>query len=381
MGFRLESPKPKPKIDKAHEDMGELPISLIELADNPVWGNLLLFAVAACGVWYSGTKLSAYVDLIAERTGVGRAFAGALLLGGATSLPEMATTVTASMSGAAELAGNNLFGGVVMQIAVLAAVDALALRGKPLTFFSPTAVILMHGLFLVVILALGIGAVASGEFAALAGVGLWPVLIVAVYILGLWLVYRYEGNPRWQPAGEIAEPPESARDLKDAHEVQFQGISTASISLRFVVAALGVLGSGYLVARAGEILAEQTGLGQSFVGATLVALATSLPEVSTTWSAVRFGAYSMAVANILGTNSIEIALFLPADVAYREGAIIDALSPSAIFLAAMGIMATCIYLWGVLERRDRTVLGMGQDSAAILVLYILGMGVFYAIAY
>lgn len=350
---------------------------MIDFSNNAIWLNALLFAVAAGGVWFSGAQLSVYVDLIADRTGLGRAFAGALLLGGATSLPELATTLTASIRGAAELAGNNLFGGVVMQIAVLAVVDAVALRHKALTFFSPTAVILLQGLLLILIQALAIAAVASGEFAVLGGVGLWPMLLMATYILGLWLVFRYEREPRWQPAGQIAEPPESARDLKDAHHSQFQHVSTASISVRFTFAAVGVLASGFVVARVGEALAEQTGLGQSFVGATLVALATSLPEVSTTWSAVRFGAYSMAAANILGTNSLEIALFLPADIGYREGAIIDALSPASLFLAAMGIMATCIYLWGILERRDRTVFGMGQDSAAVLVLYVVGMGLFY----
>lgn len=352
-------------------------MQLVELSNNAIWINVLLFSAAAGSVWFCGAKLSVYVDLIADRTGVGRAFAGALLLGGATSLPELATTLTASIRGAAELAGNNLLGGVVMQIAVLAIVDAIALRHKPLTFFSPTAVVLLQGLSLILMLALAIAAVASGEFAVIAGVGLWPMLLMATYILGLWLVYRYERDPRWQPAGQIAEPPESARDLKDAHRSEFKQVSTASISARFVIAAVGVLASGFLVARVGETLAEQTGLGQSFLGATLVALATSLPEVSTTWSAVRFGAYSMAAANIMGTNSLEIALFLPADIAYRDGAIIDALAPSAAFLAAMGVMAACIYLWGILERRDRSILGMGQDSAAVLVLYVFGMGLFY----
>jgi cation:H+ antiporter len=264
-----------------------------------------------------------------------------------------------------------------MQIAVLAAVDALLVRGKPLTFFSPKAALLMQGVFLVFITALAIAAVSSGELLTYANVGLWPVLLAATYVLGLWVLYRYEGNPRWEPAGQIAEPPESARDLKDAHQAQYQSISTANISWRFVVVATGVLISGFIVARAGETLAEQTGIGQSFVGATLVALTTSLPEVSTTWSAVRFGAYSMAAANILGTNSLAVALFLPADIAYRDGSIIDTMQPSASFLGALGIMVTTAYLWGILERRDRTFLGMGPDSFVVLLLYFAGLGLFY----
>lgn len=352
-------------------------MSLIDPSNNALWINALLFIAAALGVWASGAKLSAYVDMIADRTGIGQAFAGALLLGGATSLPELATTITAAVSGAAQMAGNNLLGGVVMQIAVLAVIDLCLVKDKPLTLFSPQAALLMQGVFLVFLCAFAVVAISSGEIFSFAGVGVWPLLMAATYLVGLWVLYRYEGNPRWEPAGDVEQPPESARDLKDAHHERYRDVSTAQIGFRFSLAALGVLAAGFLVARTGEQLAEQTGLGQSFVGATLVALATSLPEVSTTWSAIRFGAYSMAAANILGTNSLEVALFLPADLAYREGAIIDAMTPASCLLAALGIMVTCAYLWGILERRDRTILRMGRDSATVLVLYFAGLGLFY----
>lgn len=349
---------------------------ILEPTTNSIATNFLLFLAATIGVWICGTKLSGYVDMIAERTAMGRAFAGALLLGGATSLPEFATTITASANGAAQLAGNNLLGGIVMQIAVLACIDAVMVRGKPLTFFSPHASLLMQGAFLIFICAFAIAAVSTGELFTVANVGVWPVLLAGVYVFGLWVLYRYEGDPRWEPAGNIEQPPESARDLKDAHHAEYASVSTKQISGRFILAGIGVLVAGFVVARTGEGLAEQTGLGQTVVGATLVALATSLPEVSTTYSAVRFGAYSMATANILGTNSLEVALFLPADLAYRDGAIIDVLTPSSALLASLGIMVTAIYTWGILERRDRTVFGMGQDSAMVLLVYFLGLGVF-----
>ncbi|WP_153557500.1 sodium:calcium antiporter [Roseimaritima sediminicola] len=341
--------------------------------------NLLMFACGAVAVWLAGTKLSRYVDLFADRTGLGKAFAGALLLGGATSLPELATTVTASLSGAAELAGTNLLGGVVMQIAVLAFIDAFVLRGRPLTLFSPRSSLLMIGVMLIALVAFASAAVVSGELASVAGIGLWPLVLTAAYLFSLWITYRYEGNPRWEPEGEVAEPPESARDLKDAHEQAYSDVSTGGLVGYFSLASLVVLMGGVVVAMTGEAIAAQSGIGQSFIGATLVALATSLPEVSTTYSAVRFGAYSMAAANILGTNSLEIALFLPAEIAYREGPIFDAVPPSAAFLGAMGIITTSLYLWGILERRDRTILGMGQDSLAVLVVYILGLAVYWTL--
>ncbi|WP_146523684.1 sodium:calcium antiporter [Stieleria varia] len=349
----------------------------MDFSDNSIGVNFVVFAFGALLVWGAGTKLSKYVDLFADRTGLGKAFAGALLLGGATSLPELATTLTASYSGAAELAATNLLGGVVMQIAVLALIDAFVLRGRPLTLFSPKSSLLMAGIMLIGLIALASAAVASGELLAWSGVGIWPVALFAAYLLSMGVIYRYEGDPRWEPRGEIAQPPESARDLKDAHRHAFQETSTAQLVGYFLVASVVVLVGGVLVAKTGEAIAEQTGVGQSIIGATLVAFATSLPEVSTTYSAVRFGAYSMAAANILGTNSLEIALFLPAELAYRGGAIFDAMQPSASFLAAIGIVVTSLYLWGILERRDRTVLGMGVDSLAVLIVYIGGMAIYW----
>lgn len=341
--------------------------------------NLLAFAAAAAVVWFAGTKLSGYVDEFADRTSMGKAFAGALLLGTATSLPELATTLTASYSGAAKMAGTNLLGGVVMQVAVLAAVDAFVLRGKALTLFSPQSSLLMMGVMLVLLSALASAAVSAGEIFSIMGVGFWPLLLAGSYVASLWVIYRYEGNPRWEPRGDVAEPPESAKDLKDIYEKRFESVSTGRIVALFLFASLGVLAGGFVVAKTGEALAAQTGIGQNFVGATLVAFATSLPEVSTTYSAVRFGAYSMAAANILGTNSIELALFLPAEVVYRGGPIFDALDPSAAFLSALGIMVTAIYMWGILERRDRTILGMGVDSLLVLIVYLAGLGLYYTL--
>ncbi len=341
--------------------------------------NLLIFSIGAALVWGAGTKLSAYVDLFADRTGMGKAFAGALLLGGATSLPELATTLTASYSGAAELAGTNLLGGIVMQTAVLAVIDAWVLRGRALTYFSPESSLLMVGVMLILLIALASSAIISGEIISVFGIGLWPVVLFGTYLISLWVIFRYEGNPRWEPQGEIAQPPESARDLKDAHQAAFKDVSTSWLVAYFIAASSVVLVGGYLVAKTGEVVAEQTGLGQGLVGATLVALATSLPEVSTTYSAVRFGAYSMAAANILGTNSLEIALFLPAELAYRAGNVFDAMPTSTAFLGLVGIIVTSLYLWGILEKRDRTVLGVGLDSIAVLVVYIGGLAIYWTL--
>lgn len=119
----------------------------------PLWVNLAIFAGAAMFVWFAGTRLAEYADAIGVRTGLSHAFLGMVLLGVATSLPELATTVTGSLIGNARLVAGNLFGGVALQIAVLALVDLIAVRGA-LTYFTPHPVLLFQGVMLLLLLSL-----------------------------------------------------------------------------------------------------------------------------------------------------------------------------------------------------------------------------------
>ena len=349
-----------------------------DLTQHSLWINVAILAAGCVGVWLAGSRLSELGDVISDRTGLGQAFTGALLLGLATSLPELATTLTASLRGAGALAGSNLLGGVAMQLAVLAVVDGIGLRRRALTFVSPHPVLLLQGVLLILLIALAAAAIATGGYGySLWGVGLWSPFLLGFYLLALWVHYRFEGGrPRWE-ALEQEEPPEPSRSFAAIREERFGDKRLRRVIGFFALAGLGVLVSGYVVARAGEALAEQSGLGGTFVGATLVAIATSLPEMSTTLAAVRGGAYAMAIGNIFGTNALEIALLPIADVSYREGVIYESLETSAIVLCSLGIVVTGLYLWGLIERRNRTVFGLGQDSFLVLIAYGLGLVVFH----
>jgi cation:H+ antiporter len=72
----------------------------------PLWINLAVFAASAAAVWAAGSRLAAYVEAIANRTRLGHGFAGLLLLGGITSLPEAATVTASSAMGNPALASH-----------------------------------------------------------------------------------------------------------------------------------------------------------------------------------------------------------------------------------------------------------------------------------
>lgn len=357
-------------------------LSELDFKSFPLWANITILCVSGVVVWLAGMKLARIAETISANTGLSRVIAGALLLGVATSLPEIVTTMTASALGNAPLAVNNLFGGVAMQLAVLAAIDFLYARSHPLTFFSPNPVLLLAGVLLVMQVALAIVAIAAGDVAIMAHLGFWPPLLVLFYGISLYYLERFSSLETWTATRLPSEHLNESNDHhtgqnQDSQEPDEEGPSTAWLAIIFAFLCLLVLLGGGSVSASADALAAQTGIGASFIGATFVAITTSLPELSTTAGAVRLGAYTMAVANIFGTNTLEIALLLPADIAYVEQPVMNAVDESALLMGGLSIVMTSLYLWGLLERRDRAFLGMGIDSTWVLIAYLAGLVLLY----
>ncbi|WP_013630744.1 sodium:calcium antiporter [Rubinisphaera brasiliensis] len=338
--------------------------------------NLLILTISGIIVWLAGTKMALMADTISERTSLSRAMAGALLLGVATSLPEIVTTVAASSLGNAPLAVNNLLGGVSMQLVVLAFVDWWFVRGGTLTFFSPNPVLLLGGVLLILHLAVFIVAVAVGDYALPGGIGVWPLVLAGVYVLSLYFMNRFSALDTWSPSrlpeqGEEGPPaPSDAADDEDHRSI-------VNVVLQFAIAGVVVLLAGWAVSTSADAVSKQSGIGSGFIGATLVAITTSLPEISTAAGAVRLGAYTMAISNIFGTNCLEVALLFPSDLAFRSGPVINAVASDAILLGGVGIVVTTMYLWGLLERRDQAIAGMGVDSWWVVLTYLTGLGLLW----
>lgn len=327
--------------------------------------SLLLALVSGVVVWRAGTSLSRDADALAGSTPLARAFVGVVLLGVATSLPEIATTVTAGLLDNAQLATGNLMGGVALQIVVLAIADFFASR-RSLTVRIDDPTLLVQHVVLLLLLALAIAGMAVGEPFSLLGIGLWPVLLAVVYAGGLRLVYRGAQATRWSVAGP------SGRSTDATDEAGPDGGERPPV-WRLALNSGLILVAGYALARSGDELAQTGPLNATFVGAVLVAVATSLPELSTVTGSIRAGAYDMAVSNIVGTNCLEVALLLLADVALRSGPILGVATPSDVFLAALAAVLTCLYLGGLLLRHDRTLGRAGYDSVAVVVVYLLGI--------
>jgi cation:H+ antiporter len=337
---------------------------MIAFATLPLWLNIATFLAAAVAVWIAGTRLSRYADGIAREFGIGQAVLGVVLLGGVTSLPEIAVTGTAAFGGNAELAVNNLLGGFAMQVAILALAD-MAIRKSALTATVPDPIILLQGILGIILVTVTIAGISVGDI-AFAGAGLWTWALAVLFVYAVRMVVRAEDNPGWKVIGEPPSPEIDAEDPK--HD-----LSRIHLLAATGMAALGILVMGYLLSTSGEALAERSGLGDSFFGAVFIAISTSLPEISTVLAAVKLGRYVMAVSDIFGTNLFDIGVIFLVDLFFPGGAVLNEVGTFSIVAGLIGITVTAVYVVGLIERRDPALFGIGFDSYAVAVIYLGGV--------
>jgi cation:H+ antiporter len=348
------------------------------------WSLWLLsgvFAASAAVVWLAGSRLAGYADEISDRTGIGQAFIGLVVLGGITSLPEIAVSVSASLTGEAVLALNNVLGSVAAQVALLALADALIGRAA-LTSVVLKPAVLLQAVLNIILLALIAGAVTAGDV-PIGFFGIWSAVLFLGYLISIWALVGYQQRMPWtvKSDGGEARPgqAEGAGQDDDAEQTGSGKASLRGLILRTVVAAALILAAGYLLSQTGSAAAAKTGLGSAFFGVTILALATSLPEISTMAGAVRLRRYEMALGDIFGTNLFNAALVFVIDVLAPGPPVLSRVGAFSAFGALLGLVLTTIFMAGVIEQRDRTVLRMGWDSLAALAFYAAGLVVLWTL--
>lgn len=339
----------------------------------PLPANLILFAICAVGVWLAGSALARYADVIADRKNLSRAFLGLVFLASATSLPEIATTFTAAIKDNAVLVLGNLFGGITMQTAILAVADFYVVRGV-LTQYPRKPTHALEATLLIMLLTILLGFCLSGDPEIGFGIGLGTLVLALAYSLCIMLLRSYDEEDVWVP---VDLPYRAEPETDTPADNSIAGQSTTSLGLRSASAAGVILVCGALLVYSAEAIATQTGLGSSFIGASILAASTSLPELSTSITAVRIGAYTMAISNIFGSNLIMLALLLPADLLYREGPILEQAGQLEMLSLVFGILVTIIYVTGLLVRQKPKVFGVGIDSACVLTVYVGSLFVLY----
>lgn len=366
----------------------------------PLWTLFTIFAAAAAVIWIAGIQLSKQTNVLDARLHLGSAVGGLILLAIATNLPEAAITVSAALAGNLEVAVGNILGGIAIQTVVLVILDIFSGKGKrPLTYRAASLTLVIEAATVVGVL--GIVIAGSQMPPDLIGFRLTPavVLIALAWVGGLILVQHAQKGLPWHEQGQAPDgqdkpmghskqhaahttakkPSTSEGTTKGSGKDSDRQVSTRRAVIIFIIAAGATLVSGVVLERSGEAIANEIGLSGVLFGATILALATSLPEISTGLASVKQGDDQLAVSDIFGGNAFLPVLFLVAALISGQSVLPQALDTD-IYLTALAILLTLVYILGLIFRPSRRVLGMGLDSLTVLTLYLVGVAGLFVIA-
>ena len=227
-----------------------------------------------------------------------------------------------------------------------------------LTTRAASLLLVLEGLLVIVVLAITVMGAQLPSSHPLGRVEPAAVLIALTWLAGVWLISRARRGLPWHDvSGTAPGAQEKPRGHSKAATAKKMGLTRAATL--FILGATVTLGAGIVLERSGAEIAGHVGLSGVIFGATILAAATALPEVSTGIAAVRLGDYQLAVSDIFGGNAFLPVLFLLASV-LSGSAVLPQAQPTDIYLTELGIVLTSVYLWGLITRPHRQVLRMGH---------------------
>ena len=328
-----------------------------------VW---LKFAVSLVIILIAGTKLARYGDALAEKTRLGGMWIGLVLLAFITSVPELATGISAAaLVKIPDLALGTIMGSCIFNLLIIAFLDMVYRRGPILSKASPNHKLsAAMGILLIGLCALAIlvGDRLSGL--ALGWIGVPSIFFVVLYLAGVRWTLRSGRDDQTAPSLATSSG--------------YGHMSMREVWLKFILGGAVVAGSGIWLAFIGEEIAATTGLATSFVGSLFLAVSTSMPEIALTIAAVRLGAIDMAVADALGANMINIAKVFFIDMFYVEGPILSSVSTANVTTGAVAVGMSLVVLIALRFRERRKTFRFFSWYAVVLVgLYTYGAYALY----
>jgi cation:H+ antiporter len=338
-----------------------------------------IFAAAGIVVWIAGVYVSKTTDVLSSRFKLGEALGGAILLAIVTNLPEIAITISGALRNQLGIATGNILGGIAIQTVVLVVLDFAAIgKRTPLMGHAAALDLVLEAVLVVVMLTVVVMGHQLPDSLIWHGITPDDLLIGATWLVGLSLIGKARGKLPWQSHGD-AHGGQRHRTARQAEEkADAKKSSTAWTAIVFLVAALATLIAGAVLQQTSETIAKQLGLSGVVFGATILAAITALPEISTGLAAVKLGDHKLAVSDIFGGNAFLPVIFVVATLVSGK-AVVPRATKADMYLTALGMLLTCVYIYGLIFRPRQQVGRMGIDSLVVLILYLIGIAGLFAV--
>lgn len=270
---------------------------------------------------------------IASKFGIPQLVIGLTLVAMGTSAPEAAVSITAALKGSADITIGNVVGSNILNILIILGVSSvittIAVAPSTVKYEIPYMIFITA-----LLMVLG---VTGNSVSRLDGVILWIAFLA------------YLGYLFWMAAKKKEEVPDDTKD---------KPIWQLLISM--IVGLLLILWGSNVTVDAATNIAKMIGISERFIGLTIVALGTSLPELFTSVAAAKKGNADIAIGNIVGSNIFNIlfvvgstALITP--VTFASGFVVDTL----IAIAASVLLFLCVFKTKKLNRTAGILMLLG----------------------
>lgn len=325
---------------------------------------LSVFAAGVVVVVYSGTKITKTADQLADRTGLGEAVAGGVLLGAVTSLPGVVVSVSAGFDGQPDLALGNAIGGIAVQTLFLALADLAYRRANLEHAAASLPNVVQAGLLIALITLIGLGRFTTNMTVLGAHPTSW--LLLVAYGYGLKVVAEVRRFPTWSPQQTNETRADEPED--DAKLPSLSRLWTTFVPLALILAV-----TGWILESSVSRIVELTALEASVAGLFVTSISTSLPELITAVAAVRRGALTLAVGGIVGGNTFDTLFAAAADFSYRGGSLYHDVSEAVTGWIFLCVFMMSVLLLGMLRREKHGVAGIGVEGVTVIACYVLGL--------
>ncbi len=315
---------------------------------------------------FSGARLCVYGDIIAEQSGMGKAWFGLIMMAAVTSLPELCTGISAiAFVATPNIAVGNVIGSCAFNLLIFVILDLLIKRKPIYHIISQTHVLAcLVGIILLTVFLISV--VYSGQLPMIGWVSSASLVLLVLYIAAVYVIFHNEQKQAAAKPVVIQQPAATVISLRTAIKryIFYAGIVV-----------IGAIALPYFA----DSLAQQTGLSKSFIGTLLVAAATSLPELAVSIAAVRMGSTDIAAGNLLGSNIFNILIVSLEDMLYKKGALLAAVDNSHTISGITTILMSAVVGVGIMYNASSKRFLLSTPSVILLLLYLaLMLILFYA---
>jgi cation:H+ antiporter len=321
----------------------------------------LAFIICTAAIIYSGSRLSKYGDIIAEKTGLGRTWIGFIMLASITSLPELITGISAvTIINVPDIAVGDVLGSCVFNLLIYAALDIIY-RPEPLSTRAHQGNTLSASFGILLLSFVAFSLVLEKQIFPLGWIGLYSLIITIMYFYAIRMVFFYEKR-------------HVSLYAKDrAIELRYKDITMKTALINYSINGFVIVIAAVFLPKIGEGIALTTGLGETFVGNIFIALSTSLPEIVVSISALKMDAVDLAIGNLFGSNIFNLLILAIDDVFFIQGPILSFVDANHIISAISAITMTAIAIIGLTYRASKKPLFLAWDSMGIILIYIINL--------